>query len=884
MRCVHDQHPELEKVGLVVVAWVVLATGGLGTTLADSVGSLGEADRLVVRGMQQIEPDQLRQPLIHDTDLIWLSRPHASRDAYIAAVVQKATLALERAGFATATVNAAVESSDGVERLVVEVVEGPRFEAGSITVTGLPDETTARLVQFLSEWQPSRDAVPRSVNPPDGTTTTTWVTADGLPAPLQPPAWNKAGPAPCDAVTLHQIRVAVTRFLREEGYLSIPLPLPDRRPAGRATRAATTTPRSTTADGSGSHRPVVDVAIKPGERAVDLVVAINDLPPKAVLRRIEVPPECRTTERDLIASLGITIGAAVTDRDRLIWRDSLRRSGRFLKSEIEFRGDPTDPEAAVARFSLEEYAAATPLSQPLSREEATMLRAHDWLMAAIGRGDDLVLDVTRSPAARDDAPPASASARLIVSPAGGFLLTALPDGDQACGLAVTGTDMSLLPADGAGRLDIPLPAHHRLTATVGLSLVRDTTTGTKPPKYNRCGSFKCGISAGRNGTPAGVTIAVPVEPVVCLSLVHENSPQVRFEGDTLVIESAGATSRVDATTGRPLGVSVAGCEVSLDARPGVLDAAVEDLRVASGPNMLRSDAPVGSAVEFLLSGEVAAACRRIADAAGLHGAARSLWESRLTWVVEVVRRCRADGGLERSDRMLASASVGQNADGNAIVALEPLVIPRDDEPTTPAATQKALTRQVAAVVWRLTDEHCGRTSWPAALVRAGACALVGDPAMLDEMAEFMAADEHGPLAYVSASSLFPVPLMAGSLARRGQERLSTVAFHTDCHPLLAAVAPYGLDDCCVSLLRSADDDAVREIGRVACGNPDLLLPLVHSLKSHDRHEDAVAGLQDSLDVWWDGSLRSMVAAKLDAIASPRTATAPGPRDEQPLKK
>jgi hypothetical protein len=216
--------------------------------------------------------------------------------------------------------------------------------------------------------------------------------------------------------------------------------------------------------------------------------------------------------------------------------------------------------------------------------------------------------------------------------------------------------------------------------------------------------------------------------------------------------------------------------------------------------------------------------------------------------------------------------------------LEPLLIPRDDEPTTPAAAQKALTRQVAAVVWRLTEEHCGRTSWPAALVRAGACGLVGDPAMLDEMAEFMAADDNGPLAYVSASSLVTVPLVAASLARRGQDRLSTVAFHTDCHPLLAAFGPYGLDDCCVSLLRSVDDDAVREIGRAACGNPDLLLPLVHSLKAHDRHEDAVAGLQDALDVWWDGALRPMVAAKLDAIASLRTATAPSHADEQPLKK
>ena len=80
-----------------------------------------------------------------------------------------------------------------------------------------------------------------------------------------------------------------------------------------------------------------------------------------------------------------------------------------------------------------------------------------------------------------------------------------------------------------------------------------------------------------------------------------------------MVEAGGATSRFDTTTGRPLGLSVAGCSVSLDARPGVLDVAVEDLRVASGPNMMRSEAPVGSAVEFLLSGEVAAACVYLAS-------------------------------------------------------------------------------------------------------------------------------------------------------------------------------------------------------------------------------------------------------------------------------
>jgi hypothetical protein len=57
------------------------------------------------------------------------------------------------------------------------------------------------------------------------------------------------------------------------------------------------------------------------------------------------------------------------------------------------------------------------------------------------------------------------------------------------------------------------------------------------------------------------------------------------------------------------------------------------------------------------------------------------------------------------------------------------------------------------------------------------------------------------------------------------------------------------------------------------------VPLVHALKAYVRHNDAVAGPQSSLDSWWDGALRAVVAAKLDAIASPRTATAPGSKKE-----
>ena len=884
MCCVRDQrHCFGRAVRAAILAWGIIVTGGTSVALADQVGSLGAADRLVVRGTTQIDAEQLRQPLREDTDVVWLSRPHASRDVFMAAVVRKATLALQRAGFAEAQVHAVVESSDGVERLVLDVVEGPRFEAGKIEVAGLPDEMSARLVRFLSERQPPRDAAPRSINRPDGTTTTIWVAADGRRATLEQPAWNPAGPATCDAVAIHHIHAEVVRFLRDEGYLSVAPPAHDRRLVAKLARGAGSATRSSSTDGSRARRGPVDITLKPADSTIDLVVAIHDLPPKAVLQRIELPPECRTTERELIAYLGLKIGEPVNDRDRLAWRDRLRSSGRFVRHEVEFRGDPTDPGAAVARFSLEEYSAATPLSQPLSREEATMLRFHEWIVEAIGRGDDLVLEGIRP--AGDATTGTTESVRLIVSPTDGLLLTALPDGDRACGLAVGHTDVSLLPAGGGGRLEIPLSPHAWCLVNVGLSLVRDKPVGKEPPKFRRNLSLAGSIGNATEGKPAGVAVAMSIEPVACLAFVHEDHPEVCFEGDTMVINAGGAISRFDATSGRPLGLAVAGCEVSLQVKPGSLDAAVKELRAAAGPNMFRADAPVVSAVEFLLSGDVAAACGRIADAAGLRGDARSAWEGRLGHVIDLIQRCREDGGFDRCDRMLATASAGHPSDGRAAGEsdLEPLDIPSDDEPTTAAAAQKAVTRHVAAVIWRLTEEHCGRDSWPAALARAGACAMVGDPAVLDEMAEFMTSEEHGPLAHVSASSLTTVPLVAASLARRGQERLSTVAFHTDCHPLLAAIGPYGLDVCCVSLMRALDDAAAREIGRAACGDSEILLPLVHALKAHEQHDDAVAGLQDALDAWWDGALRGVVAAKLHSIASPRTAAAPGDQKEQPLK-
>ena len=87
MRCVRDQQPRFGgSVRAAIRVWVMMVTGGMGVALASQVGSLGEADRLVVRGTAMIDAEQLRKPLVEDTDVVWLSRPHAAREVFMAAV------------------------------------------------------------------------------------------------------------------------------------------------------------------------------------------------------------------------------------------------------------------------------------------------------------------------------------------------------------------------------------------------------------------------------------------------------------------------------------------------------------------------------------------------------------------------------------------------------------------------------------------------------------------------------------------------------------------------------------------------------------------------------------------------------------------------------
>lgn len=806
-----------------------------------AVAADAAAREYVVRGVDDPAPDRLARALENDDGLLLLTSPLTSRKAYLAAVAERATLALQHAGYPDAKAVATVEHDDaGGDRVVVDVVTGPRFTAAAIEITGLPDELAADLRSWLQSQRPPPDAVPQAVDAGDGWSGVRWVDHRGQPAVLEPAAWSRGQPAPCDGRHLREVRAAIIRFLRDHGHLAAARGLEKPQATG----------------------PRCDVSISRDADGAALTLAFADLPPAATLTEIEVAPAARTSAATLSEFLDVRLGATVTEHDRLAWREALRETGRFLRHEVKLKELKPGPDGAagvVAIFDLIAYPPVPPLGQPLSREEEAVLRCRSWLLRVLADDEDLVASWTRPGGGE----PIGA---LAISTSEGVLLTAQPSGDDACGLAASDDALGCFLPHGGGRLEIPVPV--RLRAVIEASFTLDDTVEQGKHRYRRL--LTCGASVAPRPREAHAAIALTarIEPVACLALLHEESATSSWEGDTLVIDLPRARVRIDAPSGRLLEVCpAAGGRVAFDSGPGRLAESIATLRTSAGDDAWQDDAPVSSTVRFLTSAAVGDSAERLAAAAD----ARPWLLDALPAVAAVAKNLRetADrGGFAVADRRAAEALSRVTAD-----QASPLpTIPAADRGMLPADPLMALAAGGAAQAWRWLDRVCGGAAWPSGLVRIATLAARRDSTgALWEVTSFMATPSHGPLAHLVAAAAIPIDSLAVSFARQGQSRLSTAAFHADCDAMLAVLRDCGLDRAAAALFRSLDDDEARAAGAAWLHDPEVLLPMVRDLRACPSEEAAVAALPAALDRWWEASLRDLVAAALAAKTGVQTA-------------
>jgi hypothetical protein len=818
------------------------APRGLVFLLLVAAATVASAREYVIHGVDDPAPDLLARSLAHDDGLLLLTSPLTTRKVYLAAVVEKTTLALQHAGYPEAKASATIESAADGDRVIVDVVPGSRQVATDIEITGLPDDLAGDLRGWLRSERPPADAVPRAVDTAGGWSGTRWFDHRGQPARMEPALWSRDQPAPSDSHHLRLVRAATARFLREHGHF--------------AGARGVEKPQAT--------GPRCDVSVTRDDDGAVLTIAFADLPPAAVLRDVEVAPAARVSSAVLAGTLGIELGRTVTEHDRLAWHEALRESGRFVRHEVKFKETKPDADGVtgiVAIFDLAAYPHVPPFGQPLSREEEVMLRFRSWLLDTLANDDDLAITWHRGA----DEP---AAAALAISTRDGMLLTCLPGTDDACGVAASGAGLGWHLPRAAGRFEVPLPVKVRGCFTVALDLTETSDRGRY--SYPRTFTVAAALEPRPRDAEAAVAITARIEPVACLSLVHGPDTQVRWEDDALVVAERGAEARFDGSSGRLVSIHAAdGSTIAVGATPGLLARDLEALRVRAGADAYRADAPITSLVEFLAADGFLEAAGRISAAAGFSGAFAT-WRPRIASVAANLLEMAGRGGFATADSRAATA-IARLADDDA----QPLPVIPMAPAAGPTDPWSMLTMSAATQAWRWLDESCGRDTWPCALVRIATLAAGKDSTgALWETTALLANTHYGPLAHLTAASLIPVETIAVSFARQGQTRLSTAAFHADAAAVLDVLTDCGLDRCGVALVRSLDDDEARAIGGTFLADPEALLPLVRDLRDCASEDAALAVLPAALDHWWDSALRPLVASALAAKTDVKTADKP----------
>jgi hypothetical protein len=850
---------QLQRYARLLVVMLVLVGVGLATTsptAADTTPPPATAGRFIVRGLTDPDPDLLARSLAADEELLLLSSPLTTRKALLAAVASKTMLTLQHQGFPAPQATATLESgsgSDHGERIVIDVVPGTRQLAAGIEITGLPEPLTEDLRRWLRSQRPAPGAIAVSYDTESGWSGTRWLDPRGQPARMEMPAWSRGHPAAFDAPHLATIRAAIARFLREQGFFA-------------AAKLADKPSAALGSAGWDSAGGSIDVAVRPGDEGAVLSITFATVPPASTLRDIEVAPAGRVSAAVLQEKLGIVLGGPVTERDRVAWRETLRQSGRFVRHEVKFREvKPVDDgvPGVVAIFDLAAYPHVPPLSEPLTREQEAVLRARSWLLETLANDDDLIVTWTRP---STTAGPMQPTGSLVISTHEGLLLTALPGGDDACGMAVSGGGLGWFLPRAAGWFEVPLPVRTRLDIDVTVDLRETVDQGRHD--YRRELHAGCSLEPRPRDAMAAVALAARIEPVACLSVLYEGSPTLRWEDDQLVVAGPMLAARIDAATGRLVSVSLPdGGHVAFDAAAGRFAGDLAALRAAAGADLTQPEALVSSGVAFFTGDAMGAASRRLLEAVDLSALAAP-WQERIASIADTLRRTSESGGFATADRA-ADAALDRLAAADSTPLL---TIPATAAPD--ATSSMVMARLAATHAWRWMERTCGRDTWPAALARVATLAARHDAGVLWELSAFLSAKQYGPVAYLAASSAAPLPAMAASLARQGQSRLTADAFHADCLAVLAILQGCGLDCCCVSLLRTIDDAEAEQLGETWLRDRGSLVPLVHELRGCASDAAALAALPEALDRWWTASLQKVVASALASRADIQTADKP----------
>jgi hypothetical protein len=543
------------------------AARSYGDKTAPLVADFGNPDRLTVRGATTIAESTIVRELYANIDVVKAADPAVPLEEFERVLCEKAIAGYRHLGFAEATVQANLDEQ--LDKLVLTIVEGPRYLAGEVEISGLPDAKAAWLRDKLAAENAADEE--KAVGP--------W-TPDSFKNMDGPLRWPVGKAAWCDSETRHQLQRRIEELLFDDGLLF---------------------PEFTV-------RVRLD---KQSERA-GLVIEVADPGLPAALDEIVIVGNETNSREDVLKYLGLAPGIAVrTDlRNEVI--DKLAQSGRFTESKVEFNKPAARGERLTMKITLTEYKKAPSLREPFSKEEAALVRLSKWL-SRFNESDEEIIIERKTP---------GMTAEFVVAPRRGIIGMlretvqdeAQPDAPFV--LAAVFTE---------GRLGVFSTALQRqfsmrnvaLQARAGLQL----SIHDGPPKFDGRGSLSYGLQF-RSGSPyrRPIHVALKDTAVAMLALAHEYNADLSWSDDVLTVWYAGRQLKLDSVTGRLLaarGGDSAGT-LNVACSSGEFDRRLQDIEKLARkyPNDFDRERPLTSAAMF--------ACD--AWMARLRGDARERWK------------------------------------------------------------------------------------------------------------------------------------------------------------------------------------------------------------------------------------------------------------------
>lgn len=746
---------------------------GAGYWVDRQIGDLADLKTLRFQGNKTFSDGAIRDYL--NVDPLTASAGHrtAYLKDYVAMLASRVAAAYRHVGFNDVDVK--VDFTEKDKRIDVVIEEGPRYRYGEIKASGNATVPAAELVRWLTQPTPDPKKTV-GLDPEDAERgVTTWIGADGYPAPCEKAEWPTGEIASFSTFKTTAIKSLLRRAYAEHGLLD----------------------------------PVIDVNIVAHGGKAELVIAVRNEGAAAVIDEVVVAGNSRTAAAEIIKLVDVKPGsrfdrALRTRVERALWRSARFRSytvgyapateatanytsklAEAAKAEAEKNKTAdtgTKPKDAAATFGADprlvtvtagnkaklnvtvvESHYAPPLGTALTPEQAAMLKFRTWLADCGRRGDDVRASFRYK---------SLLAVEIIVSPEAGWLcdvsVAGKHDGDKPhrYGFRSTKDKIGFYAFDRGTKFECTSPTSH---SNLQMSLVE--SNDPKQPleakfgfvtRYHLTGSTEPTLQLRSYVSPAAAIVAATPRPAET-----GTKTATKVADGVLVIYGENLFARIDASTGKLLAARLDGGSLLADAlqylsgtgldveiRPGLLTEQLKqwDAKAAKLTNRYDEQRPWRAVGNFLLD-----------DIAWLE------FDEELTkdlrQPLRMMRQARDAGLIEPLVETWQLFGYGENV------------------PDTTFGDHQL------GIPSRFAERAFPRDSWAWVQTREFGLAFEKHTRYTRETLEAGIDDaDWGPLALSCASAAakkFDFYYMAGPWAEKGMERGASDDFARDCKPLAA---------------------------------------------------------------------------------------------------